>query len=211
MRFYNYINETLKWEMPIEEINSLIQKDCKYYLNITQGKYIFNRGMLYVDGLGKKKVRQDRKPRGMQSGVFEKFNKWLEKNGHVRRDKSVIARKDNNKRNMFGDNYYIFPIGKFNYTWVKAKDINMVDKTGWYSDAVDNFFTQGEKTFDNDYRIKLNKPFKEFFTTNKGIDIAWKNQYEIWFDCKEYYYFCLEGFGWHDTTGELLKWNYVNL
>jgi hypothetical protein len=142
----------------------------------------------------------------MNSDTFKKLNKWLQDNNHVRRDKAVIAANigDNIFQNMFGQVYYIFPIGKFNYTWLKSRDINMKDiSSGWYEYAVDNFFIYGEKTFDSDYKINLNKPFKEYFTTNKGIEKAWKEYYEIWFDCKEYYYFDSESFKWLDGSGEL--------
>lgn len=188
-RFINYINED---EIDIHEINSLIQKDCKYYLNIIKNKYVFNRGM-FVEKFGKRKVRQDRIPQGTAESTFKIFNKWLESNGHTRRDKAVIARNEaNDNANDFGPLYYIFPIGKFKYTWIKAKDVNIADgKTGWGgSKSLDLFF---EDSFDETRYI-----FENYFTTNKGIEEAWKNQYEIWFDCKEYHFFSKAHFKWLD-------------
>lgn len=202
MKFLNYITENLREDMTIEEINSLIQKDCGYYLNLIKNDHIFKRGLQkHINLHGKKQVRQDRKPRGMNSDAFKKFNKWLDQNGHVRRDKAVIAANisDGLFENLFGNVYYIFPIGKFDYTWLMAEDMNIKDyKTGWYEYAVENFFTQGEKTFDDDPKINLNKPFREYFTTNKNWYVAWKNKYEIWFSCKEYYYFDSRSFKWVD-------------
>lgn len=202
MRFYSYINEvSLKEDMHIDDINKMIHQDCKHYLNITQGKYIFKRGMLYVDIFGKKQVRQDRKPRGMKTELFEKLNKWLQKNGHIRRDKAVIAANIKNTTSMFGDVYWMFPIGKFDYTWLMAKDMNMYDdRTGWDSLSVEKFFERG---FVND----IPGEFKDYFVTNSSLKMAWTQHYEIWFNCKEYYYFSTSMFGWNDKKKELVQWD----
>ena len=34
----------------------------------------------------------------------------------------------------------------------------------------------------------MNKPFADYFHTNKGFDTAYRKGYEIWFKCKSYYY-----------------------
>jgi hypothetical protein len=76
MKFLQYINETLTEETPIEEINETIKKDCRYYLNLIKNQYIFKRGMKnHFNLLGKKQVRQDRRPKGMNSDTFKKLNK----------------------------------------------------------------------------------------------------------------------------------------
>lgn len=203
MRFYNYINEvSLKEDMHIDEINKMIHQDCKHYLNITQGKYIFKRGMKnHRDIFGKKQVRQDRKPRGMKPEVFEQLNNWLQKNNHVRRDKAVIAANIKSTTSMFGDVYWMFPIGKFDYTWLMAGDMNMSsDTTGWDSIAPEEFFRFG-------YSDSITGEFKDYFVTNSSLNFAWKQQYEIWFNCKEYYYFSSNDFGWHDKKKELVQWD----
>jgi hypothetical protein len=38
--------------------------------------------------------------------------------------KSIKA-VSNKEYNMFGKLYYIFPIGKFNYSWLRALDLNI--------------------------------------------------------------------------------------
>jgi len=40
---------------------------------------------------------------------------------------------------------------------------------------------------DIDGGARKRRKFPTYFTTNKGIETAHKNKYEIWFDCKSYY------------------------
>ena len=199
MRLIHYINEGLGEiiELSPKEQTILIKKDCKHYLNLTKSTGPFNRAVgeiITTTEIIKKKVRLDRTSLGMNQGVFDKFNKWLQKNGHIRRDKAVSASSSGPSLQKFGNVGYFFPIGKFNYTWVKTKDINMDDiKGGWRQNEVDLFFFNQEIEYK--HQIPTNKEFIElsiknfpkFFTTNKGIETAHKNKFEIWFDCKEYY------------------------
>ena len=199
-RLTQYLNEELGEfiQMSPKEQAKLIKKDCKYYLNLTKNIGPFNRAVRensQPDEIIKKKTRTDRQPMGMRSnGVFDKFNKWLEKNGHVRRDKAVSALSSEPSLKKFGHVYYFFPIGKFNYTWVKTPDINIDNlKTGWRQNEVDLFFFNQETKYK--HQIPTNKEFinmsikrfPKYFTTNKGIETAHKKKYEIWFDCKSYY------------------------
>ncbi len=195
MRFINYLNEKIT---DPDEINYLIQKDCKYYLNLTKGN-IFTRGMTVSNFFGKKEVRQDRIPKGMNQDTADNFNEWLKKNGHLMRHNAVIAisPKDPSSISMytkFGKNHWIFPIGKFSYTWIEAKDVNITDvRTKWNDMIIDHLFNP-EIDFEVD--VILPKPFEQYFHTNKGIKIAYRNQYEIWFNCKEYYYVKIDKFWW---------------
>jgi hypothetical protein len=56
---------------------------------------------------------------------------------------------------------------------------------------------------------KLKKPFKDYFHTNKGIDIAYKNQYETWFNCKKYLYLKLNDseYEWHNKKQMVIKYD----
>ena len=201
-RLIHYINES-KSEVinatPKEQAK-LIKKDCKYYLNLTKNTGPFNRAVdqyvLQYEIL-KKKTRQGRRSLGMNQRAFKKLNDWLQKNNHVRRDKSVSASSAGPSLKIFGEGvYYFFPISKFNYTWVKASDINLTDmKTEWEKYWIDIFFDEDkfrkdiekeELTMDDEIE-KVKKQFPKYFTTNKGIETAHKKKYEIWFDCKEYY------------------------
>ena len=200
MRLRKYLNENIT---TVEELNELIHKNCKYYLNITKGKYIFKRGMGFSRNIdpwgkwGKKKVRQNRKPRATDKDAFIKLNKWLDKNNHVRRDKAVMASSFQGEilSSFFGDLYWIFPIGKFNYTWIKSRDINLTDaSTGWSRFAVDKYFER------DGYVNDIKGDFKDYFVTNSSLKTAWQSQFEIWFDCKEYYYIKAKDYKWDIHT-----------
>ena len=185
MRLKNYINEkVIQLIETEEEIDSLIQKNCKYYLSL--GKFQFYRGIKQNSGgqYGKNSVRQDRRPRGMSGRSAKSMNNWLVKNGHTDRSKSVFAGSDNTRLFLFSKNIYeIFPIGKFNYTWIKVTDINM--SGGNYDGeilALKNYDMEGDP-----YGY-LDNMMKDIIVTNKGIKEAYDKKYEIWFDCKSYYY-----------------------
>ena len=194
------INESKKVEIVLQQLNPSIQeilnKECKKYIKLLKQHNLkpFYRGIYEHVNKGesyRKKVRQDRKPSGTPDNEFEMFNRWLSKNKHTRRDKSVSVTSSLWNAETFGNGYYFFPIGKFNYTWIKAKDLNLDDeRTGWEWSFMNYIFD-----YEEDYSTevgknlvrKVKKVFPTYFTTNKGIEIAWKNSYEIWFDCKSYY------------------------
>ena len=192
MRFKNYINENIDHflnDMPIKT-QELLKKNCKKYLKLMKNTGPFYRGMFRNLKQGQiitRQVRKDRLPMGMTEKLFKRFNIWLSKNGHMRRDKSVCVISDESAAKEFGIPSYFFPIGNFSYTWIKAKDVNLDDySTNWIQSNIDYFFD-----YDSDYELEMNdedkKAFPKYFTTNKGIEIAYKNEYEIWFNCKEYY------------------------
>ena len=198
MRYYNYLNENI---YTIEEINELIKKDCKYYLSLIGNNAIFTRaisGSISFPFI-KKQTRQDRKSRGMMKNVFNDFNDWLKMKKHVERDKAVIASSlETKETTRFGNNYYLFPIGKFNYTYAETNDINLYDyDTRWYASAVKDFVTYNE--------TDLPKPFESYFHTNKNINVAYNNNYEIWFDCKEYYIASISNYIWDKSRHKLVS------
>ncbi len=197
-KFINYLNEQEKLSLSV--INKSIHKDCKYYLSLV-GNDLFTRGMKIKNSIGKKRVRQDRTPSGMDRFTFWELNKWLEKNGHLKRDNVLIANSITQPNTWFGANHYIFPIDKFSYTFIKVRDINTEDKrTGWSRFTVENYLSNPD-VFDKE--STLSSPFHTYFVTNKNIKIAHKNQYEIWFDCKEYYYASITHYNWNSTTKTL--------
>ena len=199
MRLHRYINEQTNIEAydfkdDLISAVKLINDNCAYYLTLLKARTPLYRGMekAKIDDLqvGKKKVRQNRKPLATGKKVFVKFNKWLRENKHVRRDKAVIATSDKGHVGLFGNPYFIFPIGKFDYTWIKAKDVNVSDKTGWKDMYVEDFFDPyyEEERKKGKYGVLTEKEFSSYFTTNKDFDIAYNKGYEIWFSCKEYYF-----------------------
>ena len=191
MRLEQYVNENINHfidEMPIDTQN-LIRRNCKKYLKLMNSMGPFYRGMYRKLKPGQiivRQVRKDRSPMGMNKTLFKKLNKWLSDNGHIRRDKSVCVISNYDDAQEFGEPSYFFPIGNFKYSWIKSKDINIDDfSTEWIQSNVDYFFDDEHEYEMSDHIDR--KEFPTFFTTNKGIEIAYRNKYEVWFDCKEYY------------------------
>lgn len=187
MKFYKYLNEQTYIKEAIE-INDLIYSNCRPYLRLIDqldGKLI-KRGLDVTESFGEKRVRKDRRPLGMSYDIFKLFNEWLEKNGHNRRDQSVSVSSNTNE--LFGKEYYFFPIGDFSYSWLESQDVNMDDRrTGWYMDAVAEFFDD-PYNFDRDIHYRLDKPFADYFHTDRGISRAYDKGFEMWFNCDMYYY-----------------------
>ena len=167
MRLLHFLNED------INQLISFIERDCKYYLSLLKNKTPFYRGMIVNNDYGKKQVRDDRKPRGMKQEVANNLNDWLKKNGHTTRNNSVISTSNIYDAINFGNGnvYFIYPIGRFNYSYVRSTDINNNDNSGYKK-----------------YYIEEYKKLKDFIITNHNINEAYNKKYEIWFDCKEYYY-----------------------
>lgn len=205
MRLKQYINEgnVVGEDLPnFTELQKRIEKDCKKYLGLLKGKDPLVRGM-YLGMLTSQEyfettllsdtVRQDRKPQGTQSQIFKELNKMLEKEGHVRRDKAKLLTSNVKHARTFSENiYFIFPIGNFHYTWLEGIDFNLNDKsTGWRGFIWPSIWYNGDEESrsrmqDNMKKRGKNK-FEDWFTTDKGFDIAYKKGYEIWMDPKKYY------------------------
>ena len=188
MKFSQYITEKQEvTQSQLDYYNELIKVDCKPYLNLIKGKDPLYRGM-YVGGeaAGTKKVRTDRIPKGMDKITFEKFNKWLQKNKHNRRDQSVICTSNLKWAKSFSSKLYvIFPIGKFSYTWIASKDVNVTDNsTGWDNMSVESYFVDIEPQDDS----TTSSPFEFYFHTDKGFNIAYGKGYELWVKCDSYHY-----------------------
>jgi len=156
-----------------------VKKECKPYLKLLSGRTPLYRSMnRIIVNMGQKNVRKNRIPMGTPSNVFPKINKWLQENGHVRRDRCVIARSEKNY--LFGRPYIIFPISRINYTWVSAVDWNEDDVSGWNPYTLEDYFIHPNK--------ETERFLKTHITTNKGFNIVYNKAYEIWFDCDKYYY-----------------------
>jgi len=194
MRFKQFLLTEMLDRDELMNMNDLIHDYCKPYLKLIKGKNPLYRGMDYRTAewgnvwIGQKGVRSNRKPKGTQQFYFNKFNQWLEQNGHNRRDNTMICTSDKEWAEGFGGHgvYYVFPYGKISYTFVESMDININDETtGWTPYTIENFF-EIENFDESDF--KLNKPFADYFHTDEKFDLAYKKNYEIWFKCKSYYY-----------------------
>jgi len=235
MRLQQYIiDESRSVEIDNYELTKMIHKDCKPYLSLLGNKKPLYRGMREDIDTGVKVVRQDRNSLGMLQSQADQLNKWLKKNGHVPRNKAVFVTSNKEDVDLFGNPFYFFPIGKFNYTFVKSKDANMEDvRTGWSDDLLEIMFptSVGQHFFNIPDFIKYNyKPsddcydlgadvirkgdlkgkmscienaIKNYFVTNKNFNEAYKKGYEIWFDCKKYYFVNEDHFLW--MNGKLNK------
>lgn len=207
MRFKNYIKEETD---PIKVVET-IQKNCKSYLNLLKNKQPFLRGLggKFYD-FTKKKTRIDRKSKGTSEELYPLINKWLEENGHVRRDRAVMVNSlfENIFRNFahtFRNIHYMFPIGKFSYTWIKSKDFNLIDdKTGWFPESLyPTLDPVKAREVADELGFTMPDPvdLDDWITTNKGIDTAWMKGYEIWFSSNSYYVMSV---AW-EKTPEILR------
>jgi len=196
MKLYQFLNE----QNNVNEYNQLIQKDCKYYLSLITNKMIFTRGFGFdIYRFTKKQVRQDRRNKNRSFKYYDELNQWLKENGHVSRNNSVIC-SSHEKRDMvaiFGTNHFVFPIGNFNFTYVKSIDFNLDDnRTKYHRNMATNFF-EGNGS----------KAFPEYFITNKDLYVAYDLKYEIWFDCKEYYVASINDYNWNKQKQQLERKN----
>jgi hypothetical protein len=205
MRLTRYLIES---DYAAEDLFVDIKKKCKPYLSLLKGKEPLFRGLHDISdskatfndeedvlvnktdvglGYGIKKVRKNRTPKGTNKKDFLLVNKWLDSHGHARRDQSISVTADKIQADYFGANSWVFPIGKFDYSWVKSPDFNhSCNTTGYVPGDVFHYlrkFYAG--TLDTESK-QGNLDF--FITTNKGFEEAYKKDYEIWIDCKEYYY-----------------------
>ncbi len=196
MKFKQYLTENKS-----KLINSLIQENCKPYLKLIKGKTPLYRGMDYKNNIwgdiltGQKKVRTDRKPRSHTPlKYFKIINTWLEKNGHNRRDNTVICINDKTRLAMFGAPYKIFPLGKISYTWVDSHDFNITDNSSGWQSGMFNYLPyikagkEAEDRFNKDYKLKMSKPVIQYFHTDDNFDKGYNKKYEFWIKCKSYYY-----------------------
>jgi hypothetical protein len=200
----NKMTKLQKYLIESDEINDLIKQHCQPYLKLLNGKVPLFRGIETKAKSGKKDVRIGRHPKGTPRSMFNSMNKWLKSNGHVPRDNAMICTSRLGSTTLFGQPKYVFPIGKFNYSWIKATDLNLDDDNTKYQVIYQEaaFDDRWDWDTDNGRGIRgktlLNlgiltqddgkQAFNKFLYTNKGFDKAYKGGYEIWFQCKDYYF-----------------------
>lgn len=218
MRLRQYINEAknIMYKSQVTPIISPIpedfyrdiKKDCKEYLNlVNRYNAKFYRGMCDTHDFGRKSIRKDRLPHGMSKEKSENLNKFLISNGHADRSKSLLATSNKKYSMNFGRPFIIYPVGEFKYTWINKKDINIHEDWDDLEIFALNMVSLNKPFYDEEFLWWLERKFnvknieekdrfekklgsiiKGMFTTNKGIEIAFKNAYEIWFECNNYYY-----------------------
>lgn len=162
-------------------------------------------------GLGKLKVRKDRKPLDTPLEVHKEFDKIFTKNfGWPARSSGLLTTGDKTVAGSYGNAYQVFPIGKFRFLWSS----NVHDLYGRYVE----FMTQqrlsyaggGDWEYFKDANQKIVTPGKMYLSkkelavhqkivfkqlndlikkeySNKNLDRAILSKNEIMIDCKEYY------------------------
>lgn len=207
MRLVHFINEAYKEVADTEEeIIKILRRDCKKYLDLLHHFYMpFKRGMKMGVPKGNtsesdfalysKKTRKIRIPKGGmfdRGDAYEIINEWLVDNGHFSRIKDALI-ASSRTTGLFGDQYFVFPIKMKGFTYVKAGDFNF-GSNNWYAIGVSNMVDDLESVGYSDSEIKqelmnfLDKNFRKAFVTDKNIKNAYNNGYEIWFNCREYYF-----------------------
>lgn len=217
MRLKHYLNESLFTEEDFENISEImlkIKNDCQYFLNQSKGAPLF-RGMKYFKGtphFGTSKVRKDRMPSGTPKWLSDDLNKWLIKNGHADRRKSLITSTHFSHCTFFGNTYVIFPKGKFKYSWCETEDFNSFKNmygehtydgnSNWDVASLYGGLAYPDKKFEDtlyvdqpngriknkEQAVEILKNHNKMIHTNKNLKDAIKWKYEVWVDCDEYYY-----------------------
>ncbi|MFW6030241.1 MAG: hypothetical protein ACOCRO_08310 [Halanaerobiales bacterium] len=194
-KFYNYLNED------IDPYIKKIRQDCGYYLSLLDKNNIptpFYRGVLNKQNFIHKKVRTGRIPKGTDIEAFKEINEYFEDKGHVRRDNSVIGTSHKKWAKFFGSPFMLFPVGKFDYSFVETTDFNSLKTYKKISQEARDFI-KGEIPIYDDKIEKILAEIEGTITTNKNIKLAYENYLEIWFNCKEYYLLMAEnGFSGFD-------------
>lgn len=199
MRLLRFVNEAYKEVADNEEeIIKILRRDCKKYLNLLEMPFKREMKMDIPKStadfaLYSKKTRKIRMPKGgMFADSYEMINEWLVDNGHFSRIRDVLI-ASSRTTGLFGDQFFVFPIKMKGFTYVKAGDFNF-GSNNWYAIGVSNIVDDMVDAGYDEDKIRqkltefLDKNFKNAFVTNKNIKKAYDYGYEIWFNCREYYF-----------------------
>jgi hypothetical protein len=206
MKFKKYLLEnkvTTSKSLISNEMREKILKECGPYLKLVRDsrRFIYRglSSLLPIPGRdieyeGIISVRQNRKS-AMDAKTAKELNDWLEKHGHIRRDNAMIGISSYHSADFFGTPCWVFPIGNFNFTFAKTRDLNMNHNNGWRENTIEDYFRykksmdkHGWDSMDDKEAERTIELFENAFTTNKDFKRAANNGFEIWFDCKKYFY-----------------------
>lgn len=188
MRLYRYLSEDL-----VEDYIDIIKSQCGPYLRLMKKHNLptpFFRGILRSEAkqmFFQKQVRGGRQAKGTDDDAFEEINEYLDEMGHVRRDKCAIATSNLSWTKIFGIPHMFFPVGKFKYSFIELKDFNALKNSDKVSKNTQRFI-RGTLKHPSDAEIDESlEEMGKLIHTNKGVRVAYDNNYEIWFDCDIYY------------------------
>ncbi|GAI90034.1 unnamed protein product [marine sediment metagenome] len=199
MRLNKYLIEGTEFDqsnLDPDMVVKQIKHFCKDYLKLLKGKQPLWRGIYSISKIGNKPVRTDRNAKGTSEDAFKFVNKWLSKKGWPRRDRSVICTSNKSWADDFGNPRMIFPVEMKGYAWIESRDFNdhsfsdkAVSKGGTpKSWDIGTLEWMTEYSPDENRYDRADKYLQDFVHGNKHFDIAYNRQYEMWFDCKRYYY-----------------------
>lgn len=117
MKLYKFISE----EIILSDIIDIIKKDCKYYLNNVNEKYHLFRG-IWASDIGSKfkklKTLENRRPRNTKKEVTELLDESFKSKFNIKaRTSTLFCTGSLNDTFMYGDPFFIFPIGKYDFIW----------------------------------------------------------------------------------------------
>lgn len=194
MRFKNYITES---DINIEEIQSIIEKDCKPFIDdwkrLNISKWLMS-GRTVSTQFKKFSVRTDRKPKDTPIDIHNMVDDWFYKKFGIKaRSNVVFVTFDPDLTEDFGELYLIFPIGQYKViSSASVVDLYMTIEDAMYDIMGSDFNikTWSDKSYDPD-GSNLKERVKE-----KIIKLLDKGKYttklsfhdnEIMLSCKEYY------------------------
>ena len=189
MRLIQYINEDTNINTTLPELYELLKKDCKKYLKLLKGRTPLYRSMKSSNFVGIKKQRKNRRTQ-MITSLLVIVDKYLKEKNLPLRTESMICTSNKNIRAIFGkDAYFIFPKDNFKFAIIRSSDMNF-SSLNWNVDKLSDLAT--------DYKNTPNKKiYNEIISmldwgidgnSQSAFDEAYNKEYEMWFDCDEYYY-----------------------
>ena len=119
------------------DLLAMLERDCAPFLNESKHRGLLRRGMKASSFGGAKKVtdpftgkelyfwenkvRKDRQPRDFSTAQHKELDEWFLKNhGFKARSEGLFCFGDRAKNHVtaeYGQLYFIFPIGEFEYVW----------------------------------------------------------------------------------------------
>lgn len=204
MRLLKNLNEyvSVEFKTDIDKMMSLIERDCKRYLKQLKGETPLYRAANLSGIMGNAAVRQDRIPSGLHiygERGYDFLNNWLQKKRMARRDKSIQCTSEKSHAKLFlkgrhtKDFYYIFPADPFKWAYCNHRDFNFDPFIHDYLKFINP--EEREKTSNEAIRNisqkeaeKRASEYLKEFIFKKDFEGAYSMGYEMWYECKNYYY-----------------------
>lgn len=189
MRLVHYINESSSnytiLNLSDEEIVNLIKKDCKKFLSEAKGKFFYRRitksGLDWEQNYKVHTPTRERIPTDSSNVLHDLFNDAFQKKFGWKVRNGVHAKLYTNEKGVS----LFFPIGNYRYVYSNAlSDFYPILGTFYH---LNSFIKKNvDKNLDkNQYQKYVEIIVNKYFTNKKLTSL--KPQYEIVFDCNNYY------------------------